>query len=186
MRSSAGPVRPSSAIIMSIASWVTYKFEEKQPLKTLLLVGASITTILSAHQGGISIHGDDFLSLDAEASAHEDTTPTTVSILQPLSTKPQIVPYKPQIRFLFADKCVRCHGHKKQKGELRLDSEAAAMKGGETGTIIVPGDAAASPLYQRITLSADHEDVMPSKGDLLTPKQQKLFRDWINQGAKWN
>ena len=81
--------------------------------------------------------------------------------------------------------CLKCHGAEKPKGQLRLNAQAAALKGGENGAVIVPGQADKSDLYRRITLPADNDDVMPSKGDLLTKAQTDLIRDWINQGAVW-
>src|SRR4029079_16322793 len=68
---------------------------------------------------------------------------------------------------------------------LRLDTKEAAMKGGKDAVSIVAGDAAKSDLYHRITLPKDNDDVMPSKGDLLTKEQTDLIRAWINQGANW-
>ena len=81
--------------------------------------------------------------------------------------------------------CLKCHGAEKPKGQLRLNAQAAALKGGENGAVIVPGQADKSDLYRRITLPADNDDVMPSKGDLLAKAQTDLIRDWINQGAVW-
>jgi hypothetical protein len=81
--------------------------------------------------------------------------------------------------------CVQCHGPEKQKGKLRLDSKAAALKGGGEGAVIEPGDAAKSDLHRRITLPKDDDDFMPSEGDPLTETQTNLIRDWINQGAPW-
>ena len=86
---------------------------------------------------------------------------------------------------LFQQNCIKCHGPEKQKGDLRLDSKAAAMKGGKDGVAIVAGQADKSDLYHRITLPAGDDDIMPSKGDPLTKAQTDLIRDWINQGAVW-
>ena len=90
-----------------------------------------------------------------------------------------------EIQPIFEQSCVKCHGPEKHKGDLRLDSKAAALKGGKDGVAIIVGDAAKSDLYRRITLSAGSDDIMPSKGDLLTKAQTDLMRDWINQGANW-
>ena len=81
--------------------------------------------------------------------------------------------------------CVECHGPEKQKGKLRLDSKEAALKGGTDGVVLVPGKAADSDLYRRITLPPGHDDIMPNKGEPLTKAQTDLFKDWINQGAVW-
>lgn len=95
------------------------------------------------------------------------------------------IDFAKEIQPIFQKSCVECHGPDKQKGGLRLDNKAAALKGGKTGVAIVAGDSAKSDLFHRITLPKDDDDVMPSKGDLLTKAQTDLIRDWINQGANW-
>ena len=89
-----------------------------------------------------------------------------------------------EIRPLLQERCIECHGEKKQKGELRLDAKIHAFKGGHDGPAILAGKADASPLFQRIT-STDEDERMPPKGDPLTPAQISLLREWINAGAKW-
>ncbi len=95
------------------------------------------------------------------------------------------IDFAKEIQPILEKSCVQCHGPEKHKGDLRLDSKEAAMKGGKGGLAIVPGDTAKSDLYRRITLPKDNEDVMPSKGELLTKSQTDLIRDWITQGANW-
>lgn len=89
-----------------------------------------------------------------------------------------------EIRPLLQERCIECHGEKKQKGELRLDAKVHAFKGGHDGPAILANKADASPLFQRIT-STDEDEKMPPKGDPLTPAQISLIREWINSGAKW-
>lgn len=90
-----------------------------------------------------------------------------------------------EIQPILEKSCLSCHGPEKQKAKLRLDTRAAALKGGEDGVVLVPGHADKSELYRRITLPETDDDVMPSKGDLLTKAQTDRIRDWINQGAVW-
>lgn len=81
--------------------------------------------------------------------------------------------------------CASCHSGAKVKGGLRLDTRAAALHGGRgDGPAIVPGDAQASPLVQRIT-STDDEEAMPAKGDRLKPAEIALLERWIAEGAAW-
>ena len=94
------------------------------------------------------------------------------------------VDFDREIRPLLQERCIECHGEKKQKGELRLDAKVHAFKGGHDGPAILAGKADASPLFQRIT-SIDEDERMPPKGDPLTPAQISLLREWINAGAKW-
>src|SRR6187200_1128926 len=90
------------------------------------------------------------------------------------------VDFSRDIRPILSDRCFTCHGPDEQarKAKLRLDVRAEAIK-----KAIVPGDAAKSPLIQRIT-SPDEDEVMPppeSKKQPLTPEQIALFKRWINQ-----
>ncbi len=94
------------------------------------------------------------------------------------------VDFNRDIRPLLSDRCYLCHGPDEaaRQADLRLDSFSEATK-----SAIVPGDAGASELIARVT-SADAEQVMPpgdSHKARLTEPQVELFRQWINQGAKY-
>ena len=106
-----------------------------------------------------------------------------VSKLPPSATR--TIDFKDDIQPLFAKSCVSCHGPEKQKGEFRLDSKVAALKGGENYTpAIKPGDSAGSPLIHLVAgLVPDSK--MPAKGDPLTAEQVGVLRAWIDQGARW-
>lgn len=95
------------------------------------------------------------------------------------------IDFAKQIQPIFEKSCVKCHGPNKQKGGLRLDDKEAALKGGKDAVAIVPGDAAKSDLYRRVTLPDGSDDVMPNQGTLLSKAETDLIRDWINQGANW-
>src|SRR5207245_10586431 len=91
-----------------------------------------------------------------------------------------------RVRPLLESSCVSCHGPKEQKGKLRLDTKAAAFKGGENkGAAITPGQPDKSPLYTTTILPPNHEDIMPPKGAPLTKEQRELLKRWIAQGAPW-
>jgi hypothetical protein len=80
--------------------------------------------------------------------------------------------------------CVVCHGAEKQKAKLRLDTFEHAMRGGEVGEVIKPGDARASELFRRITLPETDDEVMPSDGKpLLSRDEMKIIELWIAAGA---
>ena len=95
------------------------------------------------------------------------------------------IDFAKQIRPIMADTCYKCHGEKKVKGKLRLDSAEAFQKGGKDGKIIEPGHPDKSDLIRRITLSKDDDDVMPPEGDLLPKDKQELIKTWIAQGASF-
>jgi hypothetical protein len=99
-------------------------------------------------------------------------------------TLPKRVDFIHEVRPILREACYKCHGPEKRKGSLRLDVKALAMKGGEDGPVIIPGQGDKSPLVQRLT-STDEDQRMPQKAAPLTPEQIRLIRAWIDQGASW-
>ncbi len=90
-----------------------------------------------------------------------------------------------EIEPILVKRCSECHGPDKQKADLRLDSRAAALRPAKSGKVaLVPGNADESELIQRVT-STDPDEVMPSKGEKLTPDQIASLRRWIAEGAVW-
>ena len=90
------------------------------------------------------------------------------------------VDFAKSVQGIFEARCIDCHGPKKQKGDLRLDSQEAAL-----AEVIKPGKSGESELYKHISLPADHEDIMPAKGDPLTKEQIATIKQWIDEGANW-
>lgn len=84
---------------------------------------------------------------------------------------------------LLKAKCLSCHGPDKQAGGLRLDSLQSALKGGDSGPAIVPGDAAKSLLVKAVRFD-DPDLQMPPK-DQLAAKEIEALTWWINDGAVW-
>ena len=93
------------------------------------------------------------------------------------------VDYQTQVRHVFQARCFACHGALKQESGLRIDTAAAAIGGGDSGPAIVPGNAAASNLFKRISAS-DLAERMPPEGEALKPDEIDAIRRWINEGAK--
>ena len=110
--------------------------------------------------------------------------PESAAIFFSLIASATAVDFEKDIRPLLQERCVECHGAKKQKGELRLDAKVFAFKGGHEGAVIVPGDIGKSPLFKRIT-STDDDERMPPKGDALTAQQIAAVKTWIEAGAVW-
>jgi mono/diheme cytochrome c family protein len=92
------------------------------------------------------------------------------------------VDFARDIQPILQSTCVECHGPKKTKAQLRLDSAAGVMKGGENGPIVTAGSSDKSLIVRRV-LGLDGDDRMPKDGDPLPPAQIALLRTWIDQGA---
>ena len=95
----------------------------------------------------------------------------------------QIELFEKDVRPLLRTKCLSCHGPDKQAGGLRLDSLQSALKGGDSGPAIVPGDAAKSLLVKAVRFD-DPDLQMPPK-DQLAAKEIEALTWWINDGAVW-
>ena len=105
-----------------------------------------------------------------------------LNITNPLSAQ-ESVDYVKQIKPVLQARCYACHGALKQEGNLRLDTAAAALKGGDGGAVIKAGDAKGSELIKRLT-AIDVTDRMPPEGEPLTKAQVAAISLWIQQGAK--
>src|SRR5947207_862621 len=90
-----------------------------------------------------------------------DISKIDVSKLPPPADKKGVT-YAKDIRPIFEASCFRCHGEEKQKGDLRLDSLQAVLKGGEDGKVIVPG-ASKKSLLVIAAARIDDETAMPPK-----------------------
>ncbi len=88
------------------------------------------------------------------------------------------------IQPLLSQKCLSCHGTRKQEGHLRWDNKESALTGGEHGPNIIVGNSAKSRVIELVT-TTNPDDIMPQKGDPLTPEQIAQLRAWIDQGAQW-
>lgn len=96
----------------------------------------------------------------------------------------QQIDYAGAIEPIFHKRCYGCHGAAQQMSGLRLDDRAAALKGGYSGVVIVPGDSAGSKLIQRV--SSDKNGFrMPPAGPVLTATEIDALKAWIDAGAEW-
>lgn len=124
------------------------------------------------------------LSLCASLALVLSTSAAGKKDLPPASKKTGLT-FDKDIKPIFEKSCVECHGEKKQKGKLRLDSLANALKASENGKAITPGKSADSALVKAVARLVE-DDAMPpeGKGKPLTNEQIGLIRAWIDQGAK--
>jgi len=162
------------ACILVRSQWI----EGNSQIYPVMLSGALLVLIWTAHQGGSITHGDHYLTeymparlrplfgVRAAATSNADTF------------------YARKIDPIFDGNCVTCHRAGKAKGGLRLDSYELLMRGGNDGPVIVPRDPTHSLLLQRITLPRENSKAMPADGRTpLKPEQIAAIQSWIEQGA---
>lgn len=95
---------------------------------------------------------------------------------------PRVKFFEAQVRPILVDHCQQCHGTKKQQADLRLDSLQGALKGGEHGPALVPGDPDKSLLISAVSGTGDYE-MPPDKP--LTDVQIAVLKTWVKEGAIW-
>jgi len=89
--------------------------------------------------------------------------------------------FEKRIRPLLAEHCYECHGGKKAKGNLRLDSRDGWAKGGDSGPAILPGKPDDS-LFIKGIRHWDKDFKMPPEKPLL-PAQVADLIEWVKLGA---
>ena len=112
-------------------------------------------------------------------SAHATpSAPKKAESAAPLSPA-QKADYAKVIQPLFDAHCVSCHGPKKEKGKLRLDSLEATLKGGKNPTFVI-GRPDSSMLLSRVFLDRTAGDVMPPKAEKpMTEKQKEALYAFV-------
>ena len=110
----------------------------------------------------------------------------TISIVLGLvaSFSQAAVDYVREVKPLLATACVQCHGAANPKAGLRLDTAAAAHKGGDSGASITAGRPDASLLVTLLRGAHGDHPQMPYKRNPLTEEQVSLLSRWIAEGAE--
>src|SRR5262245_42798014 len=100
----------------------------------------------------------------------------------PAQTGPQF--FESKVRPILVNRCGECHGEKKPKSGLQLTTRAGALKGGDGGPVLVPGDAARSRLIQAVRRSGELK-MPPTDKDKLSNEEIEVLARWVAQGAPW-
>lgn len=142
-------------------------------------VGLLILLFLTGHLGGSLTHGSGYLTsalnTNEEAAKSEEKIITNVQ---------EAVVYADIIQPMLQSKCNGCHGPKRQKGKLRLDSPEWMLKGGKDGPAIDKGRAEESEMIKRILLPKEDDDHMPPRQKpQLNERQIAILHWWIESGA---
>ncbi len=112
--------------------------------------------------------------LEGEAISVETVTAVTAA--------GETADYVRDIKPILRDRCYACHGVLKSESSLRLDTAAAAQRGGDSGPALVPKSPEESLLLQRV-VATDLAERMPPEGEPLSSAQIALLTAWVAQGA---
>ncbi|GMV26083.1 MAG: hypothetical protein AMXMBFR58_21140 [Phycisphaerae bacterium] len=150
------------------------------------IVLAALLVGFTGHLGGSMVYGDGYL-----LAAFEVDRPAPPPA-QPPATEPVLAANQPSeaprpsapvidpalaasVQSILDRACIECHGKRRQKGDLRLDS--LAIVGGHQA--VIPGDPDASELIRRVTLPEDDDDFMPQDDPPLAAAEIDTLRAWI-------
>ena len=179
----------NGGIVTSVLSLVTAALLWKNAI-SYYRIGLFVTVLslsISGHWGALLTHGSDYLTAALPSNKPEGNQSELLDKISASDTvNTEILDQlNLQVRTIFAHKCYKCHSEEKTKGGLILENEAAVMAGGESGPILIPGNAKKSELVRRLNLPDEHEDVMPNKGKKLKAREIALISKWVDLGAHW-
>ena len=107
---------------------------------------------------------------------------SSFSLLNPFG---HTVDFNTEVKPILNKNCITCHGGVKKVSGFSLLFKHEALAPAESGKLaIVPGDADASEMIRRLTLT-DPDERMPLDHPALSEHDIETLRNWINQGANW-
>jgi len=172
-------------VAIALCSWALviinhqYKpFQENKNQRITIGLFLLILVIIFTHKGAQLTHGVDAISMPETTNTTADTT--KIKVLDSTASV-----YEKAVEPILLDKCVGCHGPKKVKGNLLLDSKEHILKGGKHGSVL--DLSGTSSIIERIHLPLNEEKHMPPDGKpQLTPAELKILNDWISAGGDFN
>ena len=156
-----------------------------QRLATGLVVVTAATMTFAAHAGGSLTHGEGYLTEFAPAPIRflaglPIPRDRSQEVLMPIADREVFDGVALRI---FEGHCTSCHNPGKLKGNLKLDTYAGVMAGGQSGPAVVAGDPASSELLKRVHLPEEDKAHMPPKGKTpLTDDEAAVLAWWIEAG----
>lgn len=185
----------ATAVLAAITAFILFrttsgKIQKYTAYRSALAITVIALTI-TGHLGASLTHGEDFLTsvLPSGNDAYDnENTGLLLAELSQLDSLTELEQDKLnlEVRAIFAHNCYQCHSENKKKGELVLENKRGVFQGGESGPVITAGFPEKSELYRRVSLSSNHDEVMPKKGKTLKKEEIALIKLWIKNGAHWS
>lgn len=187
----------SSSDTLQIHQWLAIAVAVAALLAALLLqrrrLGAYTVFLLislgllvpAGHFGASMTHGPDFLTepfarrLAPEAHVNSREVTAAAPVPAP-SADPR---FTATVLPIFTARCTNCHGERRQKGGLALDTLDAVLRGGKNGQVVILGSPDESELLVRLKLPLDDDDHMPPpEKPQLTTEEIAAIEAWIKSG----
>jgi uncharacterized membrane protein len=165
-------------IVTYLAKYAADVMPRKGLLKPIYGIGVIATTgamISAGHHGGEITHGDPLKK--APWIEKEEEVLSNKDIADPIV-------YTQIVHPILEQKCISCHGEKKQKSGLRMDSHAALLEGGDEEEALIPGNLEDSMMIAYLHLPLEDDLRMPPEGKTqLTPEEVQILEWWVKSGA---
>jgi len=145
----------------------------KYPTFSRVLLGINtLFLIIAGHKGAEITHGKDFLFPNKDIKEILSDTNTTL--------------FTAMVHPILEKKCYSCHNEEKTKGGLIMTDSLSLLKGGESGRVLLPGNADSSLMVQSMLLPLEDEKHMPPDGKpQLTAQEKEILIAWVNAGASF-
>jgi hypothetical protein len=117
-----------------------------------------------------------------------ETSPVGPSVLSDAALREaeeHPVDFKKHIQPILAANCAHCHDGKVMPALVDLTNRRSVMTPGPYGPRLVPGRPDQSLLVSNLSRTHAPVTSMPPVGSRLTPRETRILRKWIKEGALW-
>lgn len=178
------------SVVLSSATLAAYAAHKGRGLARAAyrgLLGLAVVAMsLGGHVGGSLSRGEGYLFQHAPGFVQKlagYTPPKAASAEPPPKTSEPLV-WDAVVAPALKEKCGECHSGDKKKGGLKVETIDDLVKGGLSGTSLVPGSADKSLLVERMKLPKDNDDHMPPDDKpAFTPAELAALTFFIDRGA---
>ncbi|PQO28273.1 c-type cytochrome domain-containing protein [Blastopirellula marina] len=134
---------------------------------------------------GAKFDGTDPKAPINQASASPAPAPMEMMRLEVVNASGnEKVSFSLDVAGILASRCTNCHTGQNPGGNLRMDSFAQFIRGGDSGAPLMPGKPQESMLVR--LLKASGNERMPRNGPPLTADQIAKIETWIREGGKFD
>ncbi|MGI9456940.1 MAG: c-type cytochrome domain-containing protein, partial [Aeoliella sp.] len=147
--------------------------------------------LISWINAGAKFDGDDPDKPLAQLTRVAGNRPPPPKLLEPPTKIPmamgeETVSFALDIAPILSESCTGCHGTNRTRAMLSVANFEQLWKGGDSGSMIAPGNPDRSLLVQKLRGTAPDGDRMPQGNPPLSDDKIALVAKWIAEGARFD